>query len=206
MDTPQLGKDGKILEGLVTTLDEDGVVNISPMGPIVDAECNKFVFRPFQSSLTYRNLVRQREGIFHITDDVGLIASTAVGMPEPLPQLGAAKEIVGKALVGACRWHEFRIESIDDREERAILIGQTVRKVDNRNFFGFNRAQHAVLEAAILATRISLISKEDVASDMNRLAVIVKKTASSSEQSAFDFLREYINAAHSASTQEPCNE
>ena len=105
LEAPQLGKNGRILEGIVTTLNEDGTVNISPMGPIVDAQCRVLVFRPFQTSLTHRNLVRQREGIFHVTDDVGLIATAAVGIPQPFPTLDSAKKVQGMAIAHACRWY-----------------------------------------------------------------------------------------------------
>ena len=33
---PELGADGRVLEGVVTTLNHDGTPHISPMGPIVD--------------------------------------------------------------------------------------------------------------------------------------------------------------------------
>lgn len=195
---PQLGNDGKILEGIVTTLDGNGEVNISPMGPIVDATCSTFIFRPFQTSSTYRNLVDHREGVFHVTDDVSLIATSAVGRPSPLPLLQEAHTLAGMVLAEACRWYEFRIESIDDREERAVLVGRTVHEGRNRDFFGFNRAQHAVLEAAILATRVSIIPSDELASELKRLAVIVKKTASHRELSAFAFLQEYIESSPQA--------
>ena len=63
-----------ILEGVVTTINADGSVNISPMGPKVDDAMRQFVLRPYQTSTTYQNLKRTGEGIFHITDDVELIA------------------------------------------------------------------------------------------------------------------------------------
>ena len=58
---PSLGEDGMILEGIVTTLNDDGSVNISPMGPIIDSKLDVFVFRPYQTSTTYKNLVRTGE-------------------------------------------------------------------------------------------------------------------------------------------------
>ncbi len=50
---PQLGDDGRILEGVITTLNEDRSVNISPMGPIVDPQLKTLVLRPFRTSKTY---------------------------------------------------------------------------------------------------------------------------------------------------------
>ena len=59
-----------ILEGLMTTVNADGTVNVSPMGPRVDAGLTTFTLRPFQTSTTYCNLKRTGMGVFHVTDDV----------------------------------------------------------------------------------------------------------------------------------------
>lgn len=200
---PQLGEDGKILEGVVTTLNEDGTVNISPMGPIVDAVCKVLVLRPFQTSTTYRNLSRTKQGVFHVTDDVGLIARAAVGAPSPLPRLVPAQKVEGMALADACRWYEFRIESIDAREQRTTLIGKTISQVRNRDFAGFNRAQFAVVEAAILASRCHLLPAEEIADEIRRLGVVVQKTAGREELAAFEFLANYVDAQQTVCPETP---
>ena len=65
-----------------------------------------------------------------------------------------------------------------------------------REFLGFNRAQHAVLEAAILATRIHLTGAAAILAEYDRLQVAVDKTGAAAEQRAFAFLRSHV--AHSA--------
>ena len=49
-----------ILEGIVTSLDAGGKLNVAPMGPIVEPDMSRLVLRPFRTSQTYRNL-RQRQ-------------------------------------------------------------------------------------------------------------------------------------------------
>ncbi|MFN0050617.1 MAG: DUF447 domain-containing protein, partial [Planctomycetales bacterium] len=61
-----------------------------------------------------------------------------------------------------------------------------------RDFFGFHRARHAVLEGAILATRVHLLSPGEIQSEFDRLKTIVHKTAGPREREAFDMLREYV--------------
>ena len=39
----------------------------------------RFVLRPFRTSTTYTNLKARGEGVFHVTDDVLLLAQTAIG-------------------------------------------------------------------------------------------------------------------------------
>ena len=110
---PQLGLDGRILEGIVTTRNVDDTVNISPMGPIVGEQFTHLILRPFPTSTTYQNLHRNGQGVFHVTDDVQLFAEAALGQPDPLPTLD------GLILTDACRWYAFEIQSLDDSEERS---------------------------------------------------------------------------------------
>ena len=75
-----------------------------------------------------------------------------------------------------------------------------------RPFFGFNRAKHAVLEAAILATRIGIVPAETIRREMARLAVIVQKTAGEQERRAFEFLRSHIDHRLGPSSPLPLGE
>ena len=69
----------------------------------------------------------------------------------------------------------------------------TVRQGRLRDFWGFNRAKHAVLEAAILATRLDFLPKQEVADGMSRLKVIVEKTAGEEEAAAMGLIERFIN-------------
>src|SRR5687767_14375291 len=91
--------DDLIAEGIVTTVNPDGSANISPMGPRVNRDFTQLLLRPFQTSTTYQNLKRTGEGVFHITDDVLLIAKAAVGQLTPRPPLEPAPHVLGFLLV-----------------------------------------------------------------------------------------------------------
>ncbi|MEQ8788025.1 MAG: DUF447 family protein [Pirellulaceae bacterium] len=188
-----------ILEGIVTTQNEDGGVNISPMGPIVDETMTHLVLRPYRTSTTYQNLKRNGAGILHITDDVELIARAAVGRLEESPPMLELDSEHGHVLADACRWYAFRVRKLHDRNERTTIQCDVVEQGWLRDFFGFNRAKHAVLEAAILATRISLLPAEHVRAEMKRLSVMVEKTAGPQERRAFDFLSQYLEETLSPS-------
>ena len=190
-----------ILEGLITTINEDGSVNISPMGPVVDASMRELVLRPYQTSRTYRNLKRTGYGVLHVTDDVELLARAAVGKLDPPPALLPARGVEGWILADACRWHAFRLRSLDDRQERTTIIADVVESGRIRDFFGFNRAKHAVVEAAILATRIKFLPHSEIAREFERLAILVEKTAGEQERRAFEFLQNYVRAAIGTQTE-----
>jgi uncharacterized protein len=184
--------DELILEGIVVTLDAAGSPNVAPMGPRVDRSITRLVLRPFQSAQTYRNLKATCCGVFHVTDDVELLAHAAVGQFESPPRLVPIEGFPCPRLADACRWLAFRLESLDDSAERTTIDCRVVSRGELRPFFGFNRAKHAVLEAAILATRIGILPSEDIRREMERLAIPVDKTAGLQERRAFAFLREYI--------------
>jgi hypothetical protein len=181
-----------ILEGIVTTVAPRGQVNIAPMGPRVDAAMERFLLRPFPTSQTCQNLKVHGEGVLHVTDDVLLLARAALGPVEPAPELFAAERVGGFVLRGACRYYEFRVCSFDDREERVRIEAEVVHAGRLRDFFGFNRAKHAVVEAAILATRTSLLPLDEIEAEYRKLAVLVDKTGGDQERQAFDFLREHV--------------
>jgi hypothetical protein len=184
-----------ILEGVVTTLDETGAVNIAPMGPLVDRELHTLTLRPFQTSQTYRNLKQTGRGILHVTDDVELIARAAIGQLQPVPRLVPAPGGSGQILADACRWLAFRVVDLDDSAERTTIRCAVTDQGELRPFLGFNRAKHAVLEAAILATRIGIPPAEQIQQEMQRLAIPVQKTAGEQERRAFALLQAHIAAS-----------
>ncbi len=184
-----------ILEGIVTTVDLAGATNIAPMGPVVDASMDSLLLRPFNTSQTYRNLREHGEGVFHVVDDVLLLARAAVGKIEPPPRLIDTTEVRGSILADACRFYEFRVESMDEREERVRIDVRVVRRGRRRDFFGFNRAKHAVLEAAILATRVHFLPLDEIKAEFRKLSTLVDKTGGQDEREAFAFLQRYVGDA-----------
>jgi hypothetical protein len=186
---------GMILEGIVTTRDSAGAVHVAPMGPIVDESLSKLRLRPFKTSQTYANLKRAPFGVFHVVDDVLLLARSAVGLLAETPATFPAEKVPGAVLAECCRWYEFEVREIDDSRERAELLAQVVHAGRVRDFFGFNRAKHAVLEAAILATRVHLIGRAEILSEFNRLQPPVSKTGGPAEIEAFALLERYVRDA-----------
>ncbi len=184
-----------ILEGIVTTLSPDGLLNIAPMGPKLgpDMSMKSFVLRPYRSSTTYENLKSSGEGVFHVTDDVLLLAQAAIDEPlVPSPELRPADRVNGKILGGACRYYEFRVTGVDDRSDRSRFTVETLTEGRIRDFLGFNRARHAVLEAAILATRTAFLPRSEILRDFDRLRVIVDKTGGPVEIAAFRLLHDHV--------------
>ncbi|MCU0879745.1 MAG: DUF447 family protein [Pirellulaceae bacterium] len=185
--------DTLILEGILTTLREDGSVNVAPMGPRVDRACSQLVLRPFRTSTTYQNLKRHGEGVFHVTDDVLLLAQGAIGQLHEMPPMFPATAVRGMILADACRWLAFRVTELDDTQERTTIRCEVVDRGRLRDFFGFNRAKHAALEAAILATRVEILPAAAIREQLAALVPLVDKTAGQQERQAFQILKDYID-------------
>src|SRR5438046_8155203 len=95
-----------ILEGIVTTISPEGVLNIAPMGPTIGEEMDRFLLRPYRTAQTYRNLKAHGEGVFHVSDDVLLLARSAIGALQEPPPCFRAQRILGYVLSDACRYYE----------------------------------------------------------------------------------------------------
>lgn len=188
-----------IIEGLVTTLDPDGGMHLAAMGPQVDdgfvpraggdGGLGRLVFKPFPSSQTAANLLRERAGVFHVTDDTLLLARVVVGVAGAAAGSLPTSRVRGRRLADVCRAYEFEIESVDDSRERLVCPARVVAVHEGRPFRGLNRAAHAVVEGAILVTRLHLLGHDEVRRRFADLAVLVEKTAGVREREAFDLLR-----------------
>ncbi len=191
-----------ILEGVVTSQNALGELNVAPMGPIVEPDMRRFVLRPFQTSTTYQNLKQQPFGVLHVVDDVLLLARAAIEQLTEAPATFSALRVPGRVLAGACRWFEFRVESLDDSNERTRIEAVVEHSGRLRDSFGFNRAKHAVIEAAILATRVHLLPPDEILDQFERLRSPVDKTAGADELTAFALLDEFVQRKLEARRQQ----
>ncbi|MFN3148727.1 DUF447 domain-containing protein [Bremerella sp.] len=178
----------RIVEGMLTTQNADGTVNVAPMGPRVDESFTQFLLRPFPGSRTYENLLRTRQATFHVTDDVEMIAQAAVGDLHKSPEFLAESDEGYHVLSGCCRWYQLEAAVVDTSGERAALTCRVTQQGHLRDFFGLNRAKHAVLELAILATRVHLLSTEEIDLAIATMAPWVEKTGGATEVRAWEFL------------------
>ncbi len=190
-----------ILEGLVTTLGPDGGLHVAAMGPWVDERerqagaLTRLVLKPFGTSQTAANLARIPEGVFHLTDDVLVLARVVAGRLDAPPAARPAECVRGWVLADACRAYEFRVAAADASQERARLEAVVVREHAGRPFVGFNRAAHAVVEAAVVVSRLHLLGAEEAGRRLDDLATLVEKTGGTREHAAFAILRESVAAA-----------
>lgn len=180
-----------IIESILTTMDASGTVNFAPMG--VEWGEETIVIKPFLETTTFRNLRATGAAVVNLTDDVMLFARGAISNVH-FPA-GPAAVVRGVVLEATCSWREVEVRSLDATPPRSRIVTAVVHRGTRREFVGFNRARHAVLEAAILATRTHLLPPEQIRDEFAKLQVIVDKTAGPREVEAMALLTEYVRTA-----------
>jgi hypothetical protein len=180
-----------IVETVMTTINPDGTVNCAAMG--VEWGEESIVIKPYRATRTLRNLQRHGEGVVNLTDDILLFAQAALGDPHPPTRPAAAVD--GAVLADACSWREVAVDAIDATGPRARVTGRVVGQGTGREFIGFNRACHAVLEASILASRVRWLPAEEIRAGLVPLAALVDKTGGPRERAAMDWVLAHVRAA-----------
>lgn len=184
-----------ILEGLITTRAADGTPHLAALGPEVDPRALRegalaeLVLKPFASSHTAANLAATPAGVFHTTDDVLLLARCVAGVGPP-PAMVPAEAVPGWRLADACGAWEFSIVEADRSAGRQRLVARVVRFHAGRPFHGHVRARHAIVEGAILVSRLQLLGAEEVRAGLEALRVLVEKTGDAEAHEALAILVE----------------
>jgi uncharacterized protein len=180
-----------IVETVTTTINPDGSVNCAAMG--VEWGEEAIVIKPYRATRTLRNLERHHAAVVNLTDDILLFTQAALG--DPRPPTRPAAVVDGAVLADACSWREVAVDAIDASGPRARVTTRVVARGTGREFVGFNRASHAVLEASILASRVRRLPADEIRAELDRLAVVVDKTAGPRERAAWDCVLAHVRAA-----------
>lgn len=178
-----------ILETIVTTQNHEGVVHIAPMG--IHVEGDSFIILPFRPSTTLNNFLETKLGVINYCDDVRVFAGCLTGRRDwPLKP---AQEISGKVLECALAHTEIELVRIEEDETRPKLFCKTKHIANHAPFKGFNRAQFAVLEAAILISRLEMLPLQKIESEIDYLRIGLEKTAGDREMEAWGWIMEFLN-------------
>lgn len=177
-----------ILETIVTTLSAEGALHLVPFGLI--REGDDYVLAPFRPSPTIHNLETSPFFVASAPCDVRVIAGVVTGRRD-WPVVDCAK-VPGKRL-SACFGHaEFEVVDREDDATRPRYRGRIVHAESHRPFIGYNRAQGAVLEAAILSTRLHMLEPEKILTEMAYHAIAISKTAGPAEREAWGWIEDKV--------------
>jgi hypothetical protein len=173
-----------IRETIVTTLNADDTVQIAPMG--IREENNQIIIAPFHPSTTLENLKRSSVAVVNMTDDVRIFAGCLTGRYD-WPTV-PVQMIKGRRLQDPLSHLEVEVAHVEEDETRPRFFCAVRNTETHRPFRGFNRAQHAVLEAAILVSRLHMLPADKIDIEMRYLQITVDKTAGDAEREAWGWL------------------
>lgn len=183
-----------IFETIVTTLREDGSTHIAPMG--VREVDEGLLLAPFRPSTTLDNLLRSGVAVVNLSDDVRVFAGCLTGRHDwPLRK---AVKIAGCMLDQALAHRELRVERFEEDPLRPRFYCRELHSGVHRPFRGFNRAQAAVIEAAILVSRLPMLDPDKIDREIDYLQIAIDKTAGPHERQAWRWLQEKIAAYRAA--------
>jgi uncharacterized protein len=183
-----------IIESIITTVSSDGKPHIAPMGVIWRDGVP--VLAPFRPSTTLDNLRQNGAAVINHTDDVRIFAGCLTGRRDW--PLRPATKIAGRVLEAALTHQEVSVERVEEDDQRPRFFCRVVHEEAHGRFRGFNRAQAAVIEAAILVSRLHLLPPEKIEKEIAYLAIAVEKTAGPRERDAWSWLTEAIAAFNRA--------
>ncbi len=181
-----------IRETIVTTAGPTGVVHMAPLGLIADGK--GWIVAPFHPSKTLDNLRDVPFAVANYTDDVRIFAGCLTGRHQ-WPTV-ASEEIPVQRLAGALAYAELAVDYVTEDETRPRFHCRVLRLVTHAPFLGFNRAQAAVIEAAILVSRLDMLPRNKIEQEIAYLQIAVGKTAGAAEQEAWQWLIERIAARY----------
>ena len=178
----------KIDEVIVTTLSANGCAHSAPMG--ITRSNGQVLIQPFKPSTTYDNLKAHRQCTINYTDDVLVFAGAVTGRRtwNTLP----CQQIEGEYLEQALAHIELELVIFDDSDPRASFTGTIIKEVMHAPFRGFNRAQNAVIEAAVLTSRLNILPEDKIKQEISYLRLAIEKTGGDREREAWGWLMDKI--------------
>lgn len=177
-----------IREAIVVSVDGESKPHIAPFG--VRERDGLVLVAPFRPSQTLDNLLSSRSAVLNFTDDVRIFAGALTGRRDwPLHK---AAKINGYVLDVALAHQELELVKVEDDSIRPNLYFRVVREVNHAPFRGFSRAQAAVIELAVLVSRLHRLPPEKIEAEMNYLKIAIEKTAGERELQAWTWLAEKI--------------
>ncbi len=178
----------RIHEVIVATLSEDGKPHLAPMG--ISEVNGYFHIKPFKPSVTYDNLLRQGKCSINFVDDVRIFAGALTGHRDW--PTSPCQKIEGEFVTDALAHIELDVVRLDDNEPRACFYGIVMCDVTHKPFRGFNRAQNAVIELAILVSRLDMLPEQKIRDEIAYLSIAIEKTAGEREIEAWGWLMERV--------------
>jgi hypothetical protein len=164
------------------------------MGVRIDEAKREVLLQPFKPSTTLDNVLATGHAVLNASTDVRVFAGCVTGRRD-WPLL-PAERVAGRRLAGALSHRELQLQDHTDDAQRPRLTMRIVHEAVHAPFPGFVRAQAAVIEGAVLVSRLAMLPRDKVLSEMTYLQIAIDKTAGAPELEAWSWLRAAVEKMH----------
>ncbi|NDV87264.1 DUF447 family protein [Aurantimonas aggregata] len=177
-----------IRETILTTISDDGAVHIAPLGIIEDGD--HWIIAPFRPSTTLANIEATGIAVVNYTDEAKIFAGCLTGRRDW--PLAAVPDCRVPRLEAALSHDVLEVVSVKEDATRPRFSCRVAASGQHRPFQGMNRAKAAVLEAAILVSRLHMLPAEKIEDEIAYLKIAIDKTAGPDEEQAWYWLLEKV--------------
>ena len=179
-----------IHEVIVTTISNEGIVHIAPMGiRFIDKQV---VISPFKPSITLNNITENNIATINFIDDVRVFAGI-VSRHKKDWELSARTDLeIVPNLTLTNTFYNVVVNEYQEDDKRPNIICDIKNSAVIKPFLGFNRAQFSVIEAAVLLSRLGMIPMEKIDREIEYLKIGIDKTAGPHELEAWGWIQDKI--------------
>ena len=177
-----------IFETIIITVNAAQEPHITPFG--IKHEGEFIVISPYRPSVTLDNILTTKHAVMNLTDDVRVFAGALTN--RKAWNLLQANKIEGFRLTDCLAHVELKLVAVREDVTRPQLVMKKIAEFNHKAFVGFNRAQAAVIELAVLVSRLDMLPREKVKAELAYLQIAIDKTAGEREREAWAWLIEKI--------------
>lgn len=177
-----------IYETIISTIDTLGNAHVTPFG--ISMHDDLVVISPYKPSTTLDNILATEHAVMNLTDDVRVFAGALT--KRQAWRLLPASKVTGFRLADTLAHKELKLVKVIDDALRPQLFMEVLHAEQHQAFNGFNRAQAAVIELAVLVSRLTRLPMEQIKQDITYHTIAIEKTAGARELEAWGWLMEAV--------------
>ncbi len=191
-----------IYETIIISTGLTGKPHVTPFGVRHESaeEDIRIIISPYKPSATLDNILATKHAVMNLTDDVRVFAGAITN--RKIGNLVQADKIKGFRLFDCLSHVELELVEVRDDAVRPQLVMKKIAEFNHKPFQGFNRAQAAVIELAVLVSRLHMLPREKIQTELQYLQISIDKTAGEREKQAWEWLLEAVENFYASRPEE----
>jgi len=197
-----------IYETIIISTDLAGKPHVTPFGVRHEGaeEDIRIIISPYKPSTTLDNIVATKHAVMNLTDDVrvfaGALTNRKFGELALIKTTAKTNKIKDFRLSDCLSHVELELVEVRDDAVRPQLVMKKIAEFNHKPFQGFNRAQAAVIELAVLVSRLHMLPREKIQTELQYLQIAIEKTAGQREKQAWALLIEAVDNFYASKLEE----